>query len=456
MPHTGERRRYLALAAPVGELAVLLAAILVVDQQFFGGTRFWDADLDPFLLPILILSVQYGAAFGVFAALSSAVALLTGPLPPLTFSHDLYSHIVLIAQRPVLWLIIAVALGALSGQHIRRARRIGEVLIETDQQRGVIVSAYAEAQRANDALVLRLNSERVSFSHVSDAIQRLLGRSPDEMVSGVDDLVTLTLGAHKFSIFIMRANRLDLARSKGWRTDAEFAHVYAKDSPLFRAVAEQRRLLCVANPLDEVSLGRDGVLAGPICDPNSGEALGMLKIEELDFMRLGAETINNFRVAVEWLGFAMSGGASRPRLPSLSLRKPLANALGELEYAEAALPPSPTAVHKSLLSVVFVTMPRIRDVEHVGIIRDAMRHAVSTALTADRLVEMDDTGVSFLLVFPGLPAESAKAHVKKLEVALRQCLPSALKNMQIDTREKTLCLASDALSDASLLAQQAA
>ena len=446
------------LASPLVELAFLITAVLIVDYQFFGNTRFWNAQADPFLLPVLLLSAQYGAGFGVVAVIASSVALLTGPLPPLTFSQDLYSYTILLAYRPALWMIAAVVLGSISGQHLRRARRSSKVLAETEEQRSVIAMAYSDAQRANDALVLRLNSERVTLSQVSDAIQRLMRRSIEEIVNEVDELMALTVGARKFSIFLARASCLEAMRSQGWKTDDEFARVYAKDLPIFRAIAEQRRLLCIANPLDESFLVRDGVLAGPICDPNTGEVLGMLKIEELDFIRFGAEAIDNFRVAAEWLGFALAG-ADAFKTPRFDGR--LQDRSGEttaLTADDAHGDPrrSPPEL-QFVISVVSIRLhPRGGSELDVATVREAVRQAVRATLRADQLIEPGEIGAEFFLFLPGTSAEIARLYATTLESALRQYLPSALQNTVIEISERALCLAGKPHPISSLIAQRAA
>jgi hypothetical protein len=314
------RREFSALVIPVAELLALLAVALTVDQRFFEGSRYWNAGVDPFLLIVLLLSAQYGAGFGVVAALASTAVLLASPLPALTLSHDLYSYSVMIAQRPVTWMVCALVLGGISGQHILRKRRLDRQLEEADQQRNAVAAAYVESRQANEALILRLNCERMTLSSVSDAIRKLLKPSIDEVAAGVDELMAVTFGARKFSLYQMGEGRLEVLRSQGWGAEDEYARTFSEHSPLFRAVVEDRRLLCVANPLDEVYLGRDGLLAGPICDPGSGDVLGMLKIEDLDFIRFGAEAIDNFRIAAEWLGFAFTDVAG-PRTARIDLSR---------------------------------------------------------------------------------------------------------------------------------------
>ena len=62
--------------------------------------------------------------------------------------------------------------------------------------------------------------------------------------------------------------------------------------------------MCIAHPSDELILEEQGVLAGPVIHAGTGDVLGLIKIEEIGFLDLHLETIENFRILCDWVGAA--------------------------------------------------------------------------------------------------------------------------------------------------------
>jgi GGDEF domain-containing protein len=69
-------------------------------------------------------------------------------------------------------------------------------------------------------------------------------------------------------------------------------------------VIGRQRIVCVASRHDEPVLMDDGVLAGPLMDAETGDVLGMLKIEKLGFFDLHFSNVETFRVLCDWIGQA--------------------------------------------------------------------------------------------------------------------------------------------------------
>ena len=430
------------------ELAMMLGGIVAIDLKFFGGTGFWSAFFDPFLVPVLLLSVQYGTGMGLTAAVAATVVLLSGDLPAFSLKQDLYSYWIVIAERPTLWLGAALVVGSISDRHIGRAVRLKGALDEANQQRSVIAAAYDDSKQTNENLLLRLNTERVNLSSMSAALQQIMKKSVNEVVEGVDELISIAIDAQKFSIFVLNGMRLDALRGKGWDAQDEYELTYSEDSFLFEAIVKERRLLCIANPLDEVFLGRDGVLAGPICDPNTGRVLGMLKIEEMDFMRLHVEAIDNFRIAAEWVGEALSrawsteGRRGDGILPN-AWQQAAANPIG-VGTAPREVPCFAGIGFASSVLAIRVYPLDGADIDFAAV-GEALRAAVSATLRAtERVLDGDGVRAEFFVVLAGTSSAGARLVAEKLQPALRQWLPPSVHGFSIEIGERALTYNEDA------------
>jgi hypothetical protein len=92
--------------------------------------------------------------------------------------------------------------------------------------------------------------------------------------------------------------------AEGWTPEDRYARVFRSDTRLFQDVIGAQRVLCAANERDEQSLLREGVLAGPLMDKETGDVLGMLKVEALGFFELHFTNVQTFGVLCDWIADA--------------------------------------------------------------------------------------------------------------------------------------------------------
>ena len=106
------------------EIALFIAAALLLDQFVFSGARFWDVAPHPFWILIVLVSAQYGTNEGLVATLVASAVLLAGNLPVQHIDQDLYAYIFEISWRPMMWLVAAVVVGEISSRHLRERERL--------------------------------------------------------------------------------------------------------------------------------------------------------------------------------------------------------------------------------------------------------------------------------------------------------------------------------------------
>ncbi|HHS83456.1 MAG TPA: hypothetical protein ENK38_00820, partial [Gammaproteobacteria bacterium] len=101
------------------EIGLFFVLAILLDQFIFDADSFWYVTPHPFWLIILLVTVQYGTAEGVLAALASTVVLLAVGIPEQTLNQDLYDYLFSIVRRPLMWFVAAVLLGELRMRHLR-------------------------------------------------------------------------------------------------------------------------------------------------------------------------------------------------------------------------------------------------------------------------------------------------------------------------------------------------
>jgi polysaccharide biosynthesis protein PelD len=305
----GERggRRILGLrATALLETVLFLAAALAVDTFLGNADRFAGVSPHPFWIVVLLVSAYYGTNEGLVAAALSSMALLAFNLPEQGFNEELYSWLLRATTEPLLWFVAAVVLGEMRTSQRRERDALREELGETREQARAITDAYTQLSRLKDGLEARVAGQvRTVYSMyvASRAIER---QDTGQVLAGIRQLVRTVLSPRKFSLFLLEGQALEAILSEGWSEDDGYGAVFDQSSPLYQAVITHQQFLTVTNPTHGLVLGAEGLLAGPLVSAETGEIIGMLKIEGMDFLELNPGSVQNFRVLCEWIGSAFA------------------------------------------------------------------------------------------------------------------------------------------------------
>ncbi|MGE0253397.1 MAG: GAF domain-containing protein [Alphaproteobacteria bacterium] len=291
--------------AAVWEILLFVAIVLVVDAAFFDGTRFYDLRPHPFWALILLVTVQYGAGTGVLASIVAAGALLLGNLPPQRIDQDLYQYVLSVAWRPLLWLVAAVALGEIRNRLVADRNDLSKHLAEQRRENAVLAENYERLKAVNADLELRVAGQLRTVFTIYNARKAIEKLDTDSVLEGIGELTRGIIDPLKFSVFLLRGDRLELTDSSGWEDNDRYARTFDVNTPIFQWIVGRRALLSAADDEHERVLDRQGLLAGPMISLDTGEVIGMLKIEVLGFLDFNTTTVENFRIVCEWIGTAV-------------------------------------------------------------------------------------------------------------------------------------------------------
>lgn len=315
--------RPIAIVEAIGMLLILT----LLDALVFNGDRFWDVNPHPFWIPVLLVAVQYGTNEALVAALFATLFYLIGNIPEAVEGADHYDHLYSIAINPILWFVAAFGLGELRIRHIRERDRLNSELEESAQREDLIADSYKFVKNRKEALEVQVSGQLASSIEAYRAAKAVETLDPKSVMQGVEKLVSSVLSPQKFSLYIFHDSKLSATILHGWNPGDAYAQEIDSYSPIYQAVVGQQETLVIANEQHELSLDGQGILAGPILDPDTKRVVGMLKIEQMDFVSLSLNTVETFRALSEWIGTALINARNYQTVKSEAIVNPERNLL---------------------------------------------------------------------------------------------------------------------------------
>lgn len=305
MENTGAGTRILGLRrSAVIEVALYLAAALLLDTCLFAGARYRSVPLHPFWPLVLLIAVQYGTVEALFAAAAASLALLAGNIPEQAISQDRYDYLLMLVREPVMWFVASIALGELRMRHIRERIALQHDLSEATKREQEVSAAYSRLTAVKDNLETRIAGQLRSAITMYQAARSLEKMDPSEVLLGVMEVVRLIMNPEKFSLYLLRDDVLEVCTGEGWTAEDSLSRVFRADSRLFHEVIARQRVVCGAREEDERILDNEGILAGPLMDRETGQVIGMLKIERIGFFELHFSNVQTFGVLCDWIADA--------------------------------------------------------------------------------------------------------------------------------------------------------
>jgi GGDEF domain-containing protein len=286
------------------ETLLYLGVALIIDYLFFGGNRFWNVAPHPFWPLVLLISAQYGTSEGLIAAFVATIALLAGKLPARNMSQDVYDYMFYVIRTPLMWFTASVIWGELRGRHSRETTSLREELETTKSQSAELSAAYKKMAEVKEKLEVHVAGQLKTSVRMYEAARGIDKLEPAEVVSGVLNFVRIVMNPEKFSLFLLTDGGLALNTEQGWKPEDKYSTNFNSNSVLFQEVIGRERFLCSVSRDEEPLLDDQGILAGPLVSSETGDVVGMLKIEKLGFLELNLSSLQTFKVLCEWIATA--------------------------------------------------------------------------------------------------------------------------------------------------------
>ncbi|MGE0486367.1 MAG: GAF domain-containing protein [Gammaproteobacteria bacterium] len=420
-----------ALAEIVGFLALLVG----IDVLLLDGSGYWDWHPHPFWVLVVFVATQYGSREGLIAAGFAAVALFAGHIPEQRLSQDLYAWLFELARLPLLWAVSAVLLGELRMRQIRERDNLRADLDAARTRAGTIAAAYESLNETKSQLEVRVAGQLRTVVSMYTAARAVESMEPAQVLTGAIDNVKAVINPEKCSIYLLAGGELEAAIQSGWHRRDRYKRIFRADQPLFQEVIARARVVCVSHPDEQVLLDGQGIIAGPLVNPDTGEVRGMIKIEDMGFLDLNLSTIEIFRVLCEWVG-AFYANAQRYRQGQLERALDAETQL----YAGTFFPRMEQLLRAIAERARFpVAVVSIAVAEHAGhertqraVVAGCLSAAVQATLRdTDLAFERGDSGRHFDVVLPLAGRAEAELVGRRLCAAFRERLPGELGDVDV-------------------------
>jgi polysaccharide biosynthesis protein PelD len=424
------------------EMILFFGLALGIDHFFLSGNRYWDLAPHPFWLIILLISAQYGTSDRLFAAIMSGAALLIGNLPVQSIYLDLYSYLFELSYRPMMWVTAAVIFGELRMRQARRAIQLANDLKDASHRADVVASAYKSVDEAKQELEIRVAGQLRTVFSIHRAAKAIEKAGTGDVLLGVTDLVRGVLSPKKFSIYLLKDGILEAGINQGWMLEDGYPRTIEATDVLFQEVIGRQRFLCSAYPEEARALGSQGVFAGPLMSAENGEVIGMLKVEDLDFLDLNLTTIDNFRILCDWIGTAYSNARiaeeERTGVYLNADRTLMSTSFFDRQTAFLSALAQRVGFDVSLLIL------GVEDAEHMSedankLVATALNAAVTRHLrTTDLAFDYQRRNLEYALVLPATPLANVHVVADKIMNEIRDHLPPEVANLKFTTTASAL------------------
>ncbi len=290
------------------ELLVLVLAINFVDW-LLPSQDLADVGPNPYWVPVLLLTLQYGTVSGLLAAgVGIAMTMLPG-VPEQGVGENHFAYLLRIWAQPILWVGVAVLLGQFRMRQLAAKQVLARRVEELGTQRQALADYAANLRRRCERLEREAASRAEVPSMEALAAASHLVRQDVDLALAFPAAITAAMPGAAASIFIATDGGLERAAQCGWFGTSTWADELTVVHPLHRAVVGRGDSVSVLTAAGEAALSGEGVAAVPIRAASGSAVIGMLKIESADERLLSRETLPGLEAiaAILALRFARLG-----------------------------------------------------------------------------------------------------------------------------------------------------
>lgn len=273
------------------EIILPLGLITALSFIFDEGHRFMTVSPHPFWMVLLLVVTQHGTQRGLICAVFCSLFLLVDNIPPQEMNEDLYDYFFKVMHRPLLWFIVAFVLGEMRVRHIQQTQEIMKQADEFSHQKSTLERAFQNQKKIKEALEVRIAAEFRAPATPLRCVTQMIQTSPDRVLDGFIKAIENLINPEKFSIYVLQGDVLQLLYQHNWGAEETFKTTHDSSSPLYDPIVNKKKPLCVIYQEEQKVLGKEGVLALPLYDPEDESVFAMIKFEDVSFRELNLSNI---------------------------------------------------------------------------------------------------------------------------------------------------------------------
>jgi hypothetical protein len=246
--------------------------------------------------------VQYGIKEGVLAVALSTVFLLFNNMPEKELGQYGFEYIFYVSREPMLWTIGVFIVGGLRQRHITRYNKLYDEFSKMQKNEELIAQKFNELKKMKESIERRLTGQHTTIMDVYETAKSIMVFEPDNVIEQTGKVLAQFLSPDSYSVFLVKRNKLKL-NLNNWPENASYKQSFTKDDKLFQAVMKTGKIISVFDQNEREILGDEGLMCGSFSDPDTGQILGIIKIEEITFGYMNREAIERFKFVCELIGY---------------------------------------------------------------------------------------------------------------------------------------------------------
>ena len=185
---------------PLLETLVFLAVIAALRYRFEGVAAIPGLP-DPYCLPVLLASCQYGLRGGMIATIAASVVYWLG-LPPASAAQDFYGYAGMVAVQPAAWLVTALVVGGLRNLHISQTTELTDRLEASHRCANDLSTGLERATAEVNALERRIAVDTSSVAALSRTLSLMDMSDRRAAAMSYGELFRVGTGAATFTIYL--------------------------------------------------------------------------------------------------------------------------------------------------------------------------------------------------------------------------------------------------------------
>lgn len=259
------------------ELGFCFLCLLAIEFGVTGPSSFVSLNPNPFWIPVILGSAQYGATAGIVCTFVASILSYLGGLPEPKAGADFYERYLYMWRDPTLWLITSLVVGQIQQRQMSRwnALRESHEQIELERQE---IASYCEKLEGRYRTLERKIATGETINSVASRLLELRNSSPESQNAAFRKLISLCLGPCSYCVCLGSGSG-----TTKWLTECppkSYEALLATYQQVYDALKKERQILSVldsaATPL------QSALFATPIFDRHTGNLLGVLFITAME------------------------------------------------------------------------------------------------------------------------------------------------------------------------------
>ena len=267
------------------ELVALYVLIFLVDVMVLAAsTNLFAYQPHPFWIPVVLVSLQYGFAPGMIAALSAILLHWLVSMPAQVIGEPYFEFVVRTWATPTLWLCAAFCIGQVRQLQLDERNGLYDEVDKLRAQAKTLTSYATELKEANANLQLQITTGKTApLEHALIQLSNCHSANDHDFHERVKTSLDLLIGPNKSSVFVTNSiGRLVLSMKFGWYENEPYLLSFDSDHLLYQSVINNSEAVSLSDEWGGQVFRGEGKVAVPIQYIQGGGSYGMLKVEEAD------------------------------------------------------------------------------------------------------------------------------------------------------------------------------